>query len=63
MQYLYIGYPTAGHRNPESRFAEFIPILTQADLPGKGASGRRCMYPFDFEFFTGCNQRYIQVAA
>ena len=63
MQYLYIGYPTAGHRYAESRFTEFLTILTQTDLPGEGASGRRCMYPFDFEFFTGCNQRYIQVAA
>jgi len=51
-----VGYPTVGQCNPESRFAEFFSILTQADLPGKGASGRGRMDPLTLELFARSNQ-------
>lgn len=58
-----VGYPAVGQRGPESRFTEFLSISTQADLPGKGASGGRGMDPFAPALFARSNQGNLLPAA
>ena len=53
---LYMTYGAVAYFDGKNRFAEFFTVLAQTVLPGKGASGRRCMDSDRFEFLAGGNQ-------
>ena len=50
---------TIRHLNCEFRRAEFFTIVSQADLPGKPASGRRYKDSRKAHFFSGTDNRNI----
>ena len=53
--HLYVIYCAVGYFNGQYRLAEFFPILTQTDLPGKSASGGRGVDAPGVYFLAGGN--------